>query len=266
MELRINLLTEEDMELRLEGIDPALANSLRRAILREVPVMAVDELEVKYNDSTLHDEIIAHRLAMLPLRTPLKGYSLREECRCGGKGCTECTVTLSLQKEGPCLVTSGDLRSSDEEVVPVSATVPIVKLEKGQRLELTAFARLGRGKEHAKWQAGIASYKYQPIVRVDTGKCDGCGGCVEVCPPRILTPSDGKVAVREVERCIMCRACEKECRRKAIAVSFDDSRFIFRVESYGSLPPEQLFLKAVEVLQEKCRKFGKLVEKLEGKE
>jgi len=38
------------------------------------------------------------------------------------------------------------------------------------------------------------------------------------------------------------------------------------VESYGSLPPEQLFLKAVEVLQEKCRKFGKLVEKLEGKE
>ncbi|MEM3171814.1 MAG: hypothetical protein QXL58_05505, partial [Candidatus Hadarchaeales archaeon] len=71
MEVKITSLTEQEMELRLEGITPALANSLRRAIMREVPIMAIDELEVKMNDSALHDEIIAHRLAMVPLRTPL---------------------------------------------------------------------------------------------------------------------------------------------------------------------------------------------------
>jgi len=265
MEVKVNFLTGEEMELKLEGINPALANSLRRVILREVPVMAVDELEVKFNDSALHDEIIAHRLAMIPLKTPLRGYNLPEECKCEGAGCPKCTVTLSLSKEGPHTVTSGDLQSSDENVVPVSPSIPIVRLEKGQKLELTAFARLGRGKQHAKWQPGIASYKYQPIVRVDPSKCDGCGECVEVCPPGILQPSDGKVVVGEVDKCILCRMCEKACKRRAVTVSFDDSRFIFRVESHGSLKPEQLFLQAVEILAEKCREFEKLVGKLEEK-
>jgi len=265
MEVKVNFLTEEEMELRLEGINPALANSLRRVILREVPVMAVDELEVKFNDSALHDEILAHRLAMVPLKTPLKGYNLPEECKCEEGKCSKCTVTLSLSKEGPSTVMSGDLQSSDENVVPVSPSIPLVRLEKGQKLEFTAFARLGRGRQHAKWQPGIASYKYQPIVRVDPGKCDGCEECVEACPPKILQPSDGRVVVKEVERCILCRACEKVCKRKAVTVSFDDSRFIFRVESHGSLRPEQLFLQAVGILEEKCRELEKLVGKLEEK-
>ncbi|MEM2866263.1 MAG: DNA-directed RNA polymerase subunit D [Candidatus Hadarchaeales archaeon] len=262
MEVKITSLTEQEMELRLEGITPAMANSLRRAILREVPVMAVDELEVKQNDSALHDEILAHRLAMVPLKTPLKGYVLPEECKCEEGRCPKCTVSLSLQKEGPCMVMSGDLQSSDENVVPVSGSIPIVKLERGQKLELTALARLGLGKEHAKWQPGLASYKYMPVVRVNPKECDGCEDCVEACPPRILVPSDGRVAVTDVTKCTMCRMCEKVCKKGAVRVGFDDSRFIFRVETNGSLRPEQLFLQAVKALAEKCERFEKLVEKL----
>ncbi len=262
MEVKINSLTDQEMELRLEGITPAMANSLRRAILREVPVMAVDELEVKLNDSALHDEILAHRMAMVPLKTPLRGYVLPEECKCGEGRCPRCTVTLSLQKEGPCLVVSGDLLSSDENVVPVSDSIPIVKLERGQKLELIALARLGLGKQHAKWQPGLAFYKYMPLVRVNQKECDGCEDCVQACPPKILALSGGKVVVTDVLKCIMCRMCEKVCKRGAIRVSFDDSRFIFRVETNGSLRPEQLFLQAVKVLAEKCGEFEKLVEKL----
>ncbi|MEM2205183.1 MAG: DNA-directed RNA polymerase subunit D [Candidatus Hadarchaeales archaeon] len=262
MEVKITSLTEQEMELRLEGITPALANSLRRAIMREVPIMAIDELEVKMNDSALHDEIIAHRLAMIPLRTPLRGYVLPEECKCEEGRCPKCTVTFSLKKEGPCVVMSGDLQSSDEEVVPVSPSIPIVKLERGQKLELIALARLGFGREHAKWQPGLAYYKYMPVVRVDPRKCDGCEACVEVCPPKILVPSDGKVEVKEVERCTMCKMCERACKREAVRVGFDDSRFIFRVETNGSLRPEQVFLQAIKALTGKCKELEKLVEKL----
>ncbi len=262
VDIEIRALNDGEMEFKLSGVNPAFANALRRAVIREVPTMAVDEIEVLVNDSAIHDEIIAHRIGMVPLKTPLRGYSLPEECNCEDGKCPKCSVTFSLKKEGPGVVVTGDLKSSDENVVPVDDSIPLVKLEKGQKLELLAIARLGLGRMHAKWQPGVATYKYMPVLRVDPRRCDGCNACVEVCPPKILSPSNGKIKVSDVTKCTMCRMCERACRREAITLRYDDTEFIFRIESNGALKPEQILQKAIKSLEDKCKEFIKLLDKL----
>jgi len=262
MELEIRKLAGEEMEFVLSGADPAFANALRRAMLREVPIMAIDDVDFVVNDSAMYDEFLSHRLGLLPLRTPPEGYALPGECGCREGRCPKCSVSLSLKRGGPATVLSGDLRSSDEDVVPVSGSVPLVKLDEGQSLEFTAIARLGFGKEHAKWQPGVVAYKYMPTFEVDLKACDACEACIQSCPKNIIELSEGKVKIIDVERCTICRACVEACPRGAIRIGYDASKFIFRLESTGALPPEQILLKATEALGEKCREFMKQVKRL----
>ena len=118
--------------------------------------MAIDVVVILENSSVLYDEILAHRLGMIPIRTDLSRYNLPEECDCGNPlGCHKCRVLFVLDAKGRdkvSTVASGDLVSEDREVRPVSESIPLVKLAVGQSVKLEAYARLGRGKEHAKWQ------------------------------------------------------------------------------------------------------------------
>lgn len=142
--------------IQLEGVDRSYANAVRRFCISEVPSMAIDDVVILDNSSVLYDEILAHRLGMIPIKTNLERYVLPEKCDCGSPlGCNKCRVLLVLDATGKEKVTtihSGDLVSEDREIRPVSETIPLVKLAQGQSVKLEAYARLGRGKEHAKWQ------------------------------------------------------------------------------------------------------------------
>lgn len=258
MRIELRRRTDEEMEFLLGDATPAFANALRRSMMREVPIMAIDEVEFITNDSAMYDEVIAHRLALIPLRTP-EGYVLPGECGCSDGRCLRCSATLSLKREGPATVMSGDLEPSDENVRPVSDSIPIVKLREGQRLEFIAIARLGLGKEHAKWEPGVIAYKYMPVFGLDERLCDGCGICIDRCPRGLLSLEGRLVRISDVESCTLCRDCEKVCPPKAIKIGYDDSKFIFRVESTGSLPPERILLKALDALSAKCGEFMELV-------
>lgn len=160
---KVKVLQESDDEisLQLEGVDRSYANAVRRFCISEVPSMAIDDIVILENSSVLYDEILAHRLGMTPLKSDLERYVLPENCDCGNPlGCQKCRVLLVLDataKERPRTVVSGDLVSEDREVGPVNPNIPIVKLAVGQSVKLEAYARLGRGKEHAKWQPATAS-------------------------------------------------------------------------------------------------------------
>src|SRR5713226_4218164 len=154
--------TEDTISLQLEGVDRSYANAVRRFCISEVPSMAIDDIVILENSSVLYDEILSHRLGMIPLRTDLERYVLPEKCDCGSPlGCQKCRVLLVLDasaKDKPRTVVSGDLVSEDRDISPISQNIPIVKLAVGQSVKLEAYARLGRGKEHAKWQpATVAS-------------------------------------------------------------------------------------------------------------
>ncbi|HIP75315.1 MAG TPA: DNA-directed RNA polymerase subunit D, partial [Thermococcus paralvinellae] len=76
MKIKILEKGEDAVRFILEGVDTAFANALRRTIIGEVPTFAIDEVEFYENDSALFDEIIAHRLAMIPLTTPYDRFEL----------------------------------------------------------------------------------------------------------------------------------------------------------------------------------------------
>jgi len=253
--LELKVLSADDRRARvvLSDSSPAYANALRRAMIAEVPTLAIEDVIIYENTSPLYDEILAHRLGLVPIRTDLSRLNLREECSCGGEGCASCTLTLSLEAEGERMVYSHDLRSPDPEMTPMPG-IPIVKLAEGQRLKLEAEAVLGRGREHAKWQAAVVGYKYYPEVEV-LESCTACGDCVEVCPRGIMKLDGSRARAEEVERCILCRACVQECRENAIELRASDSRFIFTIESTGALPP-------LEVLRQACRCISKKAERM----
>src|SRR3989338_2378222 len=136
MEIRVieNNKDEGKLSFILKNSNSAFANTLRRLIVDDVPVMAIDEVEFRDNSSILYDEMIAHRLGLIPLKTDLKGYKMVEKPE--DRESLKCTVKLVLKAKGPCTVYSGELKSKDPEIVPVDKGFPIVKLLKGQSLEL----------------------------------------------------------------------------------------------------------------------------------
>ncbi|TLX94471.1 MAG: DNA-directed RNA polymerase subunit D [Thaumarchaeota archaeon] len=143
--------------VRLKKIPLQYANALRRICLSGVPTFAVDDVVIIENSSVLADEGVAHRLAMIPLRTDLSRFVEPSACDCHSElGCSRCRVLLMLDSgssDTTRTVTSSDLSSEDEVVKPVSPNIPIAVLAPGQKLKFEAYARLGRGSEHAKWNS-----------------------------------------------------------------------------------------------------------------
>ncbi|MHA1238542.1 MAG: DNA-directed RNA polymerase subunit D [Candidatus Odinarchaeia archaeon] len=249
----------------VEGINPSLANSLRRIMIAETPSMAIDDVFIAENTSPLYDEIIAHRLGLIPLVTDLDTYVLPSECSCGGVGCAQCQVALTLEKEAKEdieTVYSGDLVPQDPKIKPVSDRIPIVKLAKGQRIVLEAYAHLGVGKEHAKWQpVSCCAYSYKPVIEIDSEKCDLCEKCIDVCVKNVFEIKDKKLTVKNLLDCILCKECEKVCEYNAIKVLWDPTTIIFNIESVGGLPVEDIVLFAAEKLENKLKNF---IEKLDS--
>ena len=136
-------------------------NAIRRLSINEVPTLAIDDVVILENSSVMHDEAVAHRLGLIPLRTDLHRFVLPHDCDCNSTlGCTKCRVLLSMDSEAndkTKVVTSGDLVSEDDVVKPISTEIPIIVLAPAQKLKFEAYARLGFGKDHAKWQPTSAS-------------------------------------------------------------------------------------------------------------
>ena len=159
MKIEILEKNEEFMKFSVSEINDKFANALRRTMMMEIPTLAIEWVDFIKNDSVLNDEIIAHRLGLIPLTFNPKFYNFQEKCKCEGKGCSLCQVKLSLKKKGPCMVFSGDLKSRAKDVKPLYENIPIVELFDDEELELEAIAQLGFGRVHAKWQGAIVGYK-----------------------------------------------------------------------------------------------------------
>lgn len=266
MEVEILEKSENMVRFILRGTSPPFANALRRIMVAEVPSMAIDDVIIVENTSAMNDEMLAHRLGLIPLKTDLKTYVLPEDCTCKSElGCNRCRVILTLETEAGDsrrVVYSDDFKSEDPEVPPVSR-IPIVKLTPGQKVKLEAYARLGRGKAHAKWQpVSACAYKFLPLVTINPKKCDACGECVKACPKKILQVKDGKLEITEILKCTLCKDCVKACPKGAINVSWDETTFIFKIESTGALPVDQIVKEATNILEGKTKALSKEISRL----
>ena len=270
MGVRIDRMEERSASFLIEGVEPAFANALRRSLIADLPKLAIEDVEFhlgpiraedgKESESVapLFDEMIAHRLGLVPLPTDSKLFVARATCpACGGEGCPNCTVIYSLNKRGPAMVYSGDLEPiGDAKFKPVDTGIPIVKLGEGQALLIYATAQLGFGRDHAKWQVAHAvGYKYRPVVKVDNRKMDPEKYPVDVCPVNILHHRDGKVAVDPEERCILCMRCVEVAKENGWEGAFDvrgnPRAILFHLETDGSMSAKTAVLEALETLETK---------------
>ena len=157
----IQVLTsdEKKISIKLKGVTLQYANALRRICLNGVPIYAIDTVDMIENSTVLADEGITHRLGLIPLKTDL---SRSDE--------SDSRIMLTLDSgddtETGRIVTSAELSSDDTVVKPSSDQIPIIHLAPGQKLKFEAYARLGRGTEHAKWNSSNIA------VLLDTKKED----------------------------------------------------------------------------------------------
>ena len=156
------------MSVKLKDIPLEYANALRRICLNGIPVFAIDTVDIIENSSVLADEALAHRLALIPIKTDLTRFAEPSKCECKSEtGCSNCRVMLVLDSgdtNTTRTVFSNELSSEDKDVAPISDKIPIIKLTQGQRVKVEAYAKLGRGSEHAKWNSSNIS------VLTETGK------------------------------------------------------------------------------------------------
>ena len=151
--MSLNIISQDDQKVsvKLKGIPLQYANALRRICLNGVPIYAIDTVDILVNSSVLADEGIAHRLGLIPLKTDLSAVQQDNES-------DRIMYTLdSGETTETRTVLSGELKSQDDTIKPISDNIPIVTLAPGQRLQLEAYARLGRGTEHAKWNSANIS-------------------------------------------------------------------------------------------------------------
>lgn len=174
----------------LSNTNAAQVNSLRRAILADVPKMAITKVrfeqgvtqdnqgEVIESVNVLPDEVLAHRLAMVPVPTFLEEFVFPEDDPNNENlpedqwGSPLSQIIYHLSVRGPSsdsneefkTVYAGDLNVLGETKLQIKEEhrrIPLTILSKGQYLELYAYATLGRGRDHAKW-CPAAAVSFQP--------------------------------------------------------------------------------------------------------
>lgn len=278
MDIEIIEMAERKAKFILRNSSPAMANALRRTLLSDIPKMAIDKVEfhlgpIMYDDkeyesvTPLFDEIIAHRLGMVPVPTDLNLFCPQSECVCGGEGCPNCTIMYSLNKIGPCTVLSGDLEPLGNPDLRVKDEfIPIVELTDGQAVLIYATAVMGTAKKHVKWQvANGVGYKYLPQIAIDEGmeSDEEVLECAAICPKKVFEVEDGKLVIKNPLDCSLCRACtDRLGERGGITVKGDDKNFFFKFETDGSLTAQQALDKAVEILADEAKDFKAQLEQL----
>lgn len=224
-----------------EGFDPIDMNTLRKKISYCLSVYAVDEIDFYENDSVIVDEMLANRIALVPLTTPTESTGKK--------------VTLTLEKDGPATVYSGDLQSNDDDVKPVYDTIPLTKLKENQRLRLDAYAIQGQGRTHVKFSPAIVSYKQLPELEILRG-CDSCEACVNACPAKCMKMTSGKPKIDDVNKCTNCQACVDACPKSCLKLN-DTNNYILNIELIGQLPIEAI----VKLLDRYTKEYMMLLKK-----
>ena len=233
----------------IKGADTAFVNSIRRAMMNSVPILAIEDVSVYENNSIMFDEFLAHRLGLIPIKMDLKRYKEGDKLK------------LSLEKEGPATVYSKDIKINDSKIELVSKKIPIIKLSKGQKIKIEANAVVGKGKEHTKWQPALIAYNEVPIITISK-ECNLCKECIKQCPVEVLELKAKKVVLKDPLNCILCGKCRDVCPKNCLSLECDESSFIMIIDNHENLKTIEIFNEAVKSLQEKTKAFKKELKKL----
>uniref|UniRef100_A0A3P8NY52 DNA-directed RNA polymerases I and III subunit RPAC1 n=1 Tax=Astatotilapia calliptera TaxID=8154 RepID=A0A3P8NY52_ASTCA len=280
-------LDENSMEFDMVGIDAAIANAFRRILLAEVPTMATEKVFIYSNTSIVQDEVLAHRLGLIPIKADPRLFEYRNTEEEGSE-----IDTIQLQLKIKCsrnpraskdssdprelylnhMVYSKDIKwvpignqadvFADCCIGPVHDDILIAQLRPGQELDIVMHCVKGIGKDHAKFSpVATASYRLLPEITllevVEGEKAERLKQCFSRGVIDLEDINGTKVAKVVNSR---LDTCSREVLRHSdlknvVKLGRVRDHFIFTVESTGILPPDVLVTEAIKVLVAKCQRF-----------
>ena len=269
MEIEVKSQTDDEIVFIVRDAEVPFVNAIRRCAMVNVPKIAIEDVNIVRNDSAMFNEVLAHRLGLTPLVSDLDaieglplpeddGWEYDDEHDSWADN-TKKGILFQLKEVGPKVVYSKDLISSDSKIKPVYDTIPLVKLKEDEVIDIEAVAKVGYGKEHAKWMpTTVCAYKQYPEITFNEDE-EIDYDCALACPRGVLKSDrrSKKIKILDIENCIMCRSCVRASTNGYINVGHKDNDFIFRIETDGAMPPKEVLLKACDVLGEKAEKFIK---------
>jgi len=222
-------------------MDETLANSLRRYI-NQIPVLAVDEVEISKNDSALYDETIAHRIGLVPLK--MEGNAKKK----GGK------LKLSVKREGT--VYSGDLTGNPAIVYK---KIPLTTLNNNKELELIATVKTGKGSEHSKFSPGLMFYRNASEIILNREFYENIK---KVFPNVEIREKGNKIIITDNRKKEIADFCEglANDKREEVEVNIKDE-LVITVESFGQMSAESIFKKSIETLKKDLASVAKKIKK-----
>lgn len=277
--------TEPLIEFDLIGCLPSIANAFRRLMLSEVPSMAIEKVYMYNNTSIIQDEVLAHRLGLIPLKADPRlfeyktddgndegtdqdtlEYKLKIKCtrRKDAKDTALCDGLYENQnvysnhikwipkgKQGS-LFRESDVGSVHEKIL-------ISKMRPGHEFDIKLLAVKGIGKDHAKFSpVSTATYRLLPEIRITRPIFGDDAKTLQSCfsPGVIDIDSNGQAVVKDARY----DSCSRNVYRyphlvDAVEIARIRDHFIFTVESVGAYPPHDIFIEAVKILKKKCRQF-----------
>ena len=248
---------KEKVVLRFSGVNTTFANMLRREVLESVPTMAVEDVEFRTNSSALYDEVLAHRLGLIPLKTDFKSYVIPDKCKCKGEGCARCQLKLTLKVKGPCNVYASDIKSKDPKVKPVFPKTLIVKLLKDQVVEAEMTCVLGRGKDHMKFASGLVFYHNVSEFK-QSKKIDNADEIAKKCPAGVFKAESGKLIPLDDTKSYLWDSCLELVPKDSVTVTEKEDEVVFTLEPWGQLSAKEILVNAADGFIEQLDEFEKI--------
>ncbi|MEI7961278.1 MAG: DNA-directed RNA polymerase subunit D [archaeon] len=232
----------------IKGANYTFMNTLRRVIMTNVPCLAVDAVQIYENDSVVFDEMLANRLGLLPLKTDVKTYKRGDK------------IKLVLEKTGPCVVTSKDIKCADPKIEISDKKIPITKLGKEQNIKVEMTAVMSSGEEHVKFQPAIVSYN--ELMEVKNDKSYDTKAIVIEMPKGSIEVKAGKLFFADPYNVEHQNQHLDILRKYGVEVKFSDSDFVLTIESTGQLSAKEVLESAIDEVTKKLDELEEHIKKL----
>jgi DNA-directed RNA polymerases I and III subunit RPAC1 len=270
--LRVEVLscTDELLRVDVSGIDASVANAIRRVMISEVPTVAIDKVHLWQNTGVIQDEILCHRLGLIPIWIPdidsvapategVDDFEMIESIKF--KLHVKCPSNYpkgqSMHVYSKYLIFQPQTKAQQETKDPprpVHPDILIAKLRPNQEIECELYCLRGTGKIHAKWSpVCTASYRLMPDITILTPQSGKAAKeLVALCPKNVFDIEDGEAVVSRPRDCSACRRCIEEIPQGIVELAKVKDHFLYSVESTGCMPAAEIFIRALDILKWKC--------------